>query len=78
MTYCNDYGDAPDCLGVPDPQFTMHFDDVGETPILWCARCGPKARAMGEAIFGAAAVDPGFAAELEAAIAKAEAELVHQ
>lgn len=48
--YCNDYGDRAGCLGTPDEQYTMHFDDIGEKPILWCAFCGPAAHALDAAL----------------------------
>lgn len=48
--YCNDYGDAPGCLGTPDERYTMRFDDIGLPPILWCAFCGPQAHAFDKAL----------------------------
>jgi hypothetical protein len=47
--YCNDYGDAPGCLGEIDPRYTMDFTDVEQGAfIYWCAHCGPRAAAMGQ------------------------------
>lgn len=48
--YCNDYGDRVGCLGTPDDRYTMHFDDIGHPPILWCAFCGPMANALDQAL----------------------------
>lgn len=72
-TRCNDYGDpdVPDCLGEPDPRYVMRFDSLGEAPLQWCAKCGPRAHALNDALqeaFG----QPGFAAKLAAAIDEAQ------
>lgn len=47
---CRGHGDRPDCLGEADERFTMNFDDIGESPLHWCARCGADARAMEAAL----------------------------
>ena len=44
--YCQDFGLAPDCLGVPDPAYTMRFDAIGKEPLHWCSNCGPLAQAV--------------------------------
>ena len=78
-TKCNEYGDpdVSNCLGTPDPRYTMRFDEIGEAPILWCANCGPLAQAMDEEMTKAFAMDPeGFPAKLENAIENAETEQV--
>lgn len=48
---CKDYGEEG-CLGTPDPNFTMRFDDIGEEPILWCSHCGARASVMQQFIEG--------------------------
>lgn len=75
--YCNDYGDAVDCLKTPDESYTMSFEDVGLPPILWCSRCGAKAAALDKAITEAFA-DRGteFLEEFERAVVVAERSLV--
>jgi hypothetical protein len=78
-TKCNDYGDdnVPNCLGTPDPRYTMRFDEIGEQPILWCANCGPLAQAMDEGLTKAFMADPlNFPKTLEDAIDKAETDVV--
>ncbi len=71
---CHDFGDRPDCLGVVDERYTMRFDDLGEPPIYWCARCGPEASTMIAALTEALEMrGPDFAAELQDAIGAAEA-----
>ena len=73
---CRDYGDRPDCLKVADERYTMDFSDLGQPPIYWCAKCGPEAQAINEALNKALDTRPGFAKELEAAISKVEAKKV--
>ncbi len=48
---CRDYGQRPDCLGTPNPTYTMDFSDIGEEPILWCDTCGPEAHALQELMY---------------------------
>ena len=75
MTYCNDYGDEPACLGEADERFTMDYSDVPNGGLIhWCAFCGPRAHAMRQAIEGAFETRPEFAGELREAIDAAEAE----
>lgn len=68
--FCNDFGDRTGCLGTPDPQYTMRFDELGEAPILWCAHCGPEAQEMDRVLSAALRDRPGFEAELEKAMAE--------
>lgn len=69
---CGNWPEAPWCLRVIDPDQTMRFDDIGKPPLHWCSACGPKARAMGEAIEQAINERPGFADKLREAIEQAE------
>lgn len=70
--YCNDYGDLPGCLGVPDERYTMRFDDIGEQPILWCAYCGPRAAALALILDAALTVNgPDFQTAFEALLKSA-------
>lgn len=71
---CNDYGDAPDCLGVSDPAYTMRFDTIGEEPIHFCSVCGKRARIFEAAISRTFDTRPGFAEEFKQAIEQAMAE----
>ncbi len=79
MKYCNDYGDAPGCLGTPDERYTMDFSDIGQPPILWCSFCGPRAKEFERLISEAESVrGPDFVGELEKAIKQAEKDTVKQ
>lgn len=72
MTYCQNYGDSPDCLGKIDERWTMNFTDVQPGAFLkWCSVCGPKAHVMDKAIQKAFIERPNFAENFEEAINKA-------
>jgi len=69
---CRDYGDRPDCLKVADERYTMRFDDLGEPPIYWCAKCGPEANALNDALTEALETrGPEFKQEISEAIDEA-------
>lgn len=71
---CNDYGDNPACEKDADEAFTMRFDDIGEPPLYWCAKCGAVAKAMDSALTEAFATrGPEFAAKFEEALLEQEA-----
>ena len=55
---------APFCLQVPDPEFTMYFDDLGEDPIYFCSVCGPTAVSVTEALYERLEADPDLAGAL--------------
>jgi len=71
---CNDYGDAPHCLGEIDEQYTMDFTDIGEGYIYWCSKCGSLAHAMQGAIEEAFETREGFTEDFRSAIETALAE----
>lgn len=73
MDYCNNYGEAPDCLGTPDPRYTMRFDDIGKEPIEWCAACGPLEHKMAKMLMKILATPEGLA-HAERLIAEQEEE----
>jgi hypothetical protein len=73
MGVCKDYGDRPGCLGTPDEQWTMRFDDLGEEPILWCSYCGPKAHALNAIVLQALHDETITLDDMRAAIDDAEA-----
>lgn len=74
---CNDYGDAPGCLGESDPRYTMDYTDVeGGSFIYWCARCGPVAHGMEATIMNAFETREGFAEDFRTAIEAAESKQV--
>ncbi len=76
---CNDYGDAPGCLGEADPRYTMDYTDVPDGGfIYWCAKCGPLAHRMEVAITSAFETRADFADDLRAAIDEAQAKQVRQ
>lgn len=64
---CRDFG-RPGCCSIPDPRYTMRFDDIDEPPIYWCTFCGKQAAAMKEAIDKAFKERPGFADAFQKAI----------
>ena len=70
---CQDWPDRPGCLGERDPQYTMHFDDLGEPPIYWCSHCGRWAHEV-DVTIEMAVEDRGkeFLQEFSAAIDKAK------
>lgn len=68
---CRDAGDAPGCLETPDDTYTMFFDDIGESPIFWCAHCGPRAKRMDAALVAGLNESPERASEIETAINQA-------
>lgn len=71
---CRDAGDRPGCLNLADDRFTLRFDDIGEPPLHWCAKCGPEAHARATRIHKAlVAGGDGFADRLLAKIEEAEA-----
>jgi len=73
IKYCRDHPDRPGCLGVADLRFTMYFDDIGEAPIYWCARCGPEVNKMNDIIVKALNEGgPEFAQQFSDAIKKAK------
>lgn len=70
---CRDYGDRSGCLRTADERYTMHFDDLGEPPIYWCAKCGPEANAMSKALTEAFETKgPEFNKEFSEAISRVE------
>lgn len=74
-TRCQNYGQRPECLRDPDPQYTMNFDDIGESPIYWCSFCGPESEVLSNALTRAIEEGgPEFAVKLERAITEAEYE----
>lgn len=51
MKVCKDFGDRPDCLEIADERYTMDFTDVEPDGfIYWCARCGPEAHRLHDAL----------------------------
>lgn len=64
---CRDFG-RPGCGSVPDPRYTMRFDDIGEEPIYWCTHCGKEAAALDGLIQQAFKDRPGFAEDFKKAI----------
>ena len=76
--FCHDYGDAKDCLGAIDEQYTMRFDEVGEEPLYFCSVCGKRAQWFESSIMKAFAERPEFFDEFKAAIEKAQARQVKQ
>ena len=48
--YCQHYGEKIGCLGEPDDQYIMRFDEIGGPPIHWCSFCGPDAHKINEAL----------------------------
>lgn len=60
--FCRNYADPTylgECLGAPDPRYTMDFSDIGEPPIYWCSACGPEAQEVEQALAGALAGEDG-------------------
>ena len=57
-----------------DDRYTMHFDDIGEPPIYWCAGCGPLVQEIDKKITDAFESRPGFVEDFREAIAKANGE----
>lgn len=64
---CRDFGVAG-CCSIPDPRYTMRFDDIGEEPIYWCTFCGKRAQALEATINKAFETRPNFAVEFKDAI----------
>lgn len=73
---CRDFG-RPLCCSVPDPRYTMRFDNIGEEPIYWCTHCGKYAAALDAIIDNAFKTQPGFAERFERAIKLAEEKEKH-
>ncbi len=77
-TYCNDYGDAPDCLGEVDPAYDMDYTDVEPGAVFrWCRVCGERARAWSELITKTCETREGFE-KLDAAVTRAQEEARHR
>lgn len=68
---CRDFG-RPGCCSVPDPRYTMRFDDIGELPVYWCTHCGSEAMAINEILETAFKSRPGFAEDFKKAIETGE------
>lgn len=69
---CRDLGEKG-CLGEPDPQYTMNWDDIGEEPIYWCSACGPDAQHL-DMLIQELVKQPGGAERLSKAMDEIEAE----
>lgn len=71
-TKCKEFGE-PGCLGTPDPQYTMSFEDIGQGCLYFCSHCGPEAHAMHDLVMDALATKgPEFAKQFDAALTRAE------
>ena len=66
---CRDFG-RPMCCSIPDPRYTMRFDEIGEEPIYWCTYCGKQAAMIDNAISDAFETRPGFVEEFRKAISE--------
>jgi hypothetical protein len=70
---CRDFGERPGCLGDADERYTMRFDDIGEPPIYWCAKCGPESNAINNALTKALETrGPAFVEKFSQAVQEAE------
>jgi hypothetical protein len=73
---CRDHGERPGCLGEADDRYTMRFDDIGEPPLYWCARCGPEVAVINAALTEALETrGPEFQKELAGLIDQAMQEV---
>ena len=71
QNYCNDYGDAPDCLKDIDPKYTMDFTNINKGYIYWCTKCGTKAQIISGLLTEAMNTQKGFTEKFRELVDKA-------
>lgn len=63
------------CLGTPDPEYSMNFEDIGNGYLYFCKHCGPAAHARYNLIMNALSTrGPQFTEQFEKVLRTIEVE----